>query len=62
MRKIRIPNTEIRMKSEFRIPKSAAKANRALFRISGFGILSDFGFRISDLAALFPQSLSSAYG
>src|SRR6185436_12987198 len=44
--KIRNPKSEIRMKSECRNPRTGA-----LLRVSGFGLLSDFGFRISDFSS-----------
>src|ERR1043165_3209448 len=50
-KEIRNPKSEIRKKSEHRIPKSffATAPCRAFGpRLSGFGLLSDFGFRISD--------------
>src|SRR5262245_38937643 len=53
------PKPEIRNPKEARNPKSE-KARRVLrksFRISGFGFLSDFGFRISDFI---PRLLTSA--
>jgi hypothetical protein len=43
--KIRNPNVEIRMKSETRSPKSVGEK----VWYSGFGLLSGFGFRHSDL-------------
>jgi hypothetical protein len=64
MRKIRIPKFKIRMNTEFPMPEieftieESAKAKVAmrlligpLFRISSFGFVSDFGFRISDFVS-----------
>src|SRR5205807_1927228 len=45
---IRIPNSEGRKKSENRRPNKSAARDRE-FRISGFGLPSDFDVRISDL-------------
>jgi hypothetical protein len=65
--KIRNPITEIRMKSEYRNPKlrirqRVATGNFSLpmcmgacewqIRYSDFGIVSAFGFRVSDLSVL----------
>jgi len=46
------PNAECRMPKEVRIPKSESAAIRPVgggieLAYSGFGILSDFGFRVS---------------
>src|SRR5580765_7184101 len=50
---IRNPKSEIRKKSECRNPKSRRAFGRELeFRPSAFGLLSDFGFRISDFIFL----------
>src|SRR5216684_3832069 len=49
---IRNPKSECRKKSECRTPKDWPRLRRH-FRISDFGLLSDFGFRISDLSSHF---------
>jgi hypothetical protein len=47
---IRNPKSERSPKTEIRIPNLRAVRPALLgFRYSGFGFLSDFGFRISDL-------------
>src|SRR5258708_1227418 len=49
---IRNPKAETRKKAEVRRPKKAPERSPTLrfgFRISAFGFLSAFGFRISDL-------------
>src|SRR6185369_2955382 len=51
---IRNPKPEARKKSEIRNPKEH-KTSEAHLRISGFGLLSDFGFRYSDLSSHFLQ-------
>jgi hypothetical protein len=45
----RNPKPEIRKKFEARNPEKKAGAVDLLFRPSDFGLLSDFGFQISDL-------------
>jgi hypothetical protein len=51
MREIRSSKSEIRNKSEIRDPTTeACEPFESPFRLSAFGLLSDFGFRISDFA------------
>src|ERR1035441_10577359 len=45
----RDPKSEGRSKTEIRTGQSAAASCLPLFRVSGFGFPSEFGFRISDL-------------
>jgi len=46
------PKSEIRNPKEIRSPKSEGTGRRLSIRVSDFGLLSDFGFRISDLSAV----------
>jgi hypothetical protein len=45
---MRNPKSEIRNPKEIRSPKPECVPGGAKVRISDFGLLSDFGFRISD--------------
>jgi len=44
----RNPKSEIRSPKEIRMAKSEMYAGTRIIRASDFGLLSDFGFRISD--------------
>jgi imidazolonepropionase-like amidohydrolase len=60
---IRNPKTEIRKKPEIRGPNSRRFSNRIGLRVSAFGFLSDFGFRISGfLSALLVIFLIAPFG
>src|SRR5262245_40552878 len=60
---IRSPKSEIRKKPEIRIPKRLSATRTRLFelRISSFGFLSDFGFRISDFSFSFQHQVKQEH-